>query len=263
MEAGRDVGAVIQAVAILRVLANAQAPQGVTAIARAAGLNPSTTLNILRTLVKEGLVAQDAATKTYGLDFGLLELARTLLNKTKVDVLQPHLQRLTTQFDATASVWRILPDHKATLVGRVLPENGVHIQFRIATRLPAFAGAVGRIVAAGSNPSEAALQAAFVRIRWNKPMPFETYMEEVARAREDGYAIDVGALIRSVTSVAAGIRDTEDLPRLVVAAHTFQGQLSPDGLTELGVELRRLCHEAQRALYGRSAPREPGNVSSR
>lgn len=254
MEAGRDVGAVIQAVAILRVLADSQAPQGVTAIARAAGLNPSTTLNILRTLVKEGLVAQDAATKTCGLDFGLLELARTLINKTKVDILQPHLQRLTTQFDATASVWRISSDYKATLVGRVLPENGVHIQFHIATRLPAFAGAIGRIVAAKADPGEAQLHAAFVRIRWNKPMPFETYVDEVRRAREDGYAVDVGALIRSVTSVTACICDTDGSPRLVVAAHTFLGQLSADGMAELGAELKRLCEEAQRALYGRTAP---------
>lgn len=252
METGRDVGAVVQAVAILRVLAAAQIPMGVTAVARTADLNASTTLNILRTLVKEGLVTQEPGTKAYRLDFGLLELARSLLNKTKLEVLHPHLQRLTTQYDATASVWRIGHDRRATLFGRVLPENGVHIQFQIATHLPAFAGAIGRVVAAGANPGEAALEVAFARIRWNKPMAFETYLEEVERARSDGYAVDVGALIRSVTSVAAGICDTQGAPSLVVAVHTFQGQFSARGLADLGAELRRLCEGAQRALYGQA-----------
>lgn len=59
------VGSVVQALSVLRHIARTREPQGVTAIARALGLNPSSTFNILRTLVAEGFVERDDATKTY------------------------------------------------------------------------------------------------------------------------------------------------------------------------------------------------------
>lgn len=57
----KDVGAVVNAIQILRHLANAEGPEGATAIARATGISPSTTFNILRTLSNEQLTSFDNA----------------------------------------------------------------------------------------------------------------------------------------------------------------------------------------------------------
>ncbi len=71
----KDVGAVVNAIQILRHLAHADGPQGVAAIARATGISPSSAFNILRTLSNERLTSFDDAGKTYQLGLGLSELA--------------------------------------------------------------------------------------------------------------------------------------------------------------------------------------------
>ncbi len=250
MEVGKDVGAVIQAAAILRVVSNARQPLGVTAIARVANLNPSTTLNILRTLVKERLIAFEAPTKTYALDLGIVELARAMLGKTHVELLRPRLQRIANQFEATVSIWRGTDTQRLLLLERLKPEVGVHIEFEIAMRIPLFAGAGGRVVAAVSSMAPEELQQAFARIRWNTPISFEQYLAEVEEARERGYAFDFGALIRSVVATAAAVVDQQNRPALVISAHTFNGQLSAETLHALGRDLHATCIEAAAALYG-------------
>ncbi|MFH6783993.1 MULTISPECIES: IclR family transcriptional regulator [Methylobacterium] len=254
MEVGREVGAVTQAAAILRAVAGARDALGVTAIARAAGVSPSTTLNILRTLVHEGFVALAPDTKTYRLGLGLLEVARPLLNRSDVELLQPGLQQVATEFEATTSVWQVAPDDKALLLGRIVPASGIHIEFRLATRIPAYAGAIGRAVAAASRNAgtlpRATLRARFGAIRWHVPVPFETFSTEVEACAERGYAVDIGHLIRGVTSVAAALCDRTGRPRLVVAAHLFQGQLTEERLEALGLTLRGLAGTAQPAMFG-------------
>lgn len=254
MEVGREVGAVAQAAAILRAVAGAREALGVTAIARAAGVSPSTTLNILRTLVHEGFVALVPETKTYRLGLGLLEVARPLLNRSDVELLQPRLQSVATEFEATATVWQVAPDDKALLLGRIVPASGIHIEFRLATRIPAYAGAIGRAVAAAGQSAgqlpRATLRARFGAIRWHVPVAFETFLAEIEEASANGYAVDLGHLIRGVTSAAAALCDRSGRPRLVVAAHLFQGQLTEERLEALGLALRGLVDAAQPAMFG-------------
>ncbi|AWB19972.1 IclR family transcriptional regulator [Methylobacterium currus] len=254
MEVGREVGAVTQAAAILRAIAGARDALGVTAIARAAGVSPSTTLNILRTLVHEGFVALVPETKTYRLGLGLLEVARPLLNRSDVELLQPGLQPIATEFEATTTIWQVAPDDKALLLGRIVPASGIHIEFRLATRIPAYAGAIGRAVAAAGERAgqlpRATLRARFGAIRWHVPVAFDTFLAEVEAAAARGYAVDLGHLIRGVTSVAAALCDRTGRPRLVVAAHLFQGQLTEERLEALGLALRGLTARAQPAMFG-------------
>ncbi|WP_167531051.1 IclR family transcriptional regulator [Paraburkholderia agricolaris] len=252
MEAGKDVGAVMQAAAILRALSDAREPIGVTALARKAEVSPSTTLNILRTLVKERLVALDPSNKTYSLDLGLLELTRAMLGKTKIELLRPKMQRIANQYEATVSLWQVTDRQRLLLLDRVKPGVGVHIEFQIAMRIPLYAGANGRAVAAASNVSRDELHQAFANIRWVKPMTFEHYLAEIDEARERGYAIDTGALIKSVVSAAAVILDRDDKPAMVVSAHTFNGQLSDEILHELGSDISTTCADARVALFGRA-----------
>jgi len=261
MEAGKNVGAVIQAAAILRVVANARSPLGVNAIARAAAVNPSTTLNILRTLVKERLVSLESSTKTYRLDLGIVELARSMLSKTPAELLKPRLQRLANRFEATVSVWHPTGASRLLLLERLKPEIGVHIEFEAAMRIPLYAGAVGRAVAAARAVPIEELRQAFARIRWNSPISFEQYCLEVEAARAQGYAFDFGALIRSVVSTAATVQDPHGEPTLVMSVHTFNGQLSEDTLHVLGRELRSACIDAAAALYGSTTPYTPAPPS--
>ena len=88
----KDVGAVVNAIQILRHLAHADGPQGVAAIARATGISPSSAFNILRTLSNERLTSFDDAGKTYQLGLGLSELAVGFVGRSYADLIQPELE---------------------------------------------------------------------------------------------------------------------------------------------------------------------------
>src|SRR3974390_2705033 len=65
ISSGKLVGSVVGAITILRYLAAANEPVGVSRIARETGQNPSTTFNILRTLLLYDFVQFDQLSKTY------------------------------------------------------------------------------------------------------------------------------------------------------------------------------------------------------
>ena len=72
---GKMVGAVSNAVAVLRYLSTASAPAGATHIAKETKINPSTCFNILRTLVDEDLVHFDPHGKSSSLSLGMMDIA--------------------------------------------------------------------------------------------------------------------------------------------------------------------------------------------
>lgn len=249
MDVGKDVAAVIQALAILRAIGSLQEPPVLTTIARAAGVSRSTTLNILRTLVNERIITFSPEAKAYRLGMGLLELSRPLLNRSEVELVEPELRRIAGHYETTGSIWLVSDDDRLILLGRIVPDSHIRIEFRIATRLPAYAGATGTVVAAARGISREAVEQAIDAIRWAKAPSSEEYLAEIARWAAHGYSFDVGHLIRGVTSVASAVTDRQGRPRLVVSAHAFLGQMEPGTLQELGGELSELARRVGAALY--------------
>ncbi|WP_423455681.1 IclR family transcriptional regulator [Ottowia sp. VDI28] len=249
--AGRDVGAVRQALAVLRVISAAREPIPLAAIARSAGVSPSTTLNILRTLVNEGIVLFHASAKSYQLGLGLLELAGPLLIRSDVELAEPLLQQIASRHSATATIWMVRPGGRLLLAARLVPDSVIRIEFRVASRLPPYAGATGAMVAAARGASTADIEAGVGQVRWaHVPTP-DQFLSQVDQARQRGYAVDEGYLIPGVTSVAAVAKGAGDDPRLVLSAHVFQSQLSGQELDRLGEELRELGAHVGSAVYRR------------
>src|SRR5690349_10902579 len=94
-EPTKFVGAVENAVSILRFLTHDRATSGVARIARETGINVSTTFNILRTLTNEGLISFNASTKEYRPAMGLLEFSVPLLGSNQIDIIRPRLEALS------------------------------------------------------------------------------------------------------------------------------------------------------------------------
>src|SRR5476651_1754526 len=100
------VGAVTNAARILGHLGAAQMPLRLTQISRPLGINNSTCLNILRTLVAEGFVRADGAAKTYGLGRRIVELARDALNHGEnLGALRPAMEALALKYGVTVMLW--------------------------------------------------------------------------------------------------------------------------------------------------------------
>ena len=252
---GKTVGAVENALRILRHVARADRPEGVAAIARATRTSPSTCFNILRTLVGEGLVAFAPEGKTYRLDLGVLELSAPLLGANHADLLRPELEALAAGHAALIALWTVTPNDRIVLADRVAPPRTVHVDMALGSRLPAHVGAVGRCVSAAQGLDRVALWGRFEGLRWQRPPRFEDYAEDVARARETGYAFDRGGLFTGVDTVAAVVRDHAGAPRFGISGVAIAGQLTEDALDALGRAIRDRANAVGARLYSRAAGR--------
>lgn len=236
----KSVGAVTQAFALLRVLSRTDEPQGVTALARAADVNPSTAFNILRTLVSENAVAFDERTKAYRLCFGLLDICTNLVTRSMAEEIQGDLQRIADNTNCLVGLWQAT-NANMQLVTRAVADSPMRLDMQVHHKLPSFAGALGRAWAAAQQFDEEKLRKGFGETRWEGPLDAERYVTEVGMARRAGYAIDEGALHPGIVTIASVIVDGEGRVTHGLSASDIAHRLDRSRLAELGEDLRTLA----------------------
>lgn len=247
---GKFVGAVENAVTILRFLTHDQGPSGVAHIARETGVNVSTCFNILRTLAKEGLVAFNPATKEYSPGLGLLEFSVPLLGVNQIDLLHPPLQELAAGHRALIGLWKVTRHDRIVLVDRVVDDTVVRVDMALGSRLPTFVGAVGRCIAGTRRLTRSELQRRFNALRWQKPPTFDSYADDVALARKTGFAFDRANLFQGLDIAASVIVDHEGQARFGISGIVISGQMSEAELDALAQALRDTAARISTALYG-------------
>lgn len=252
-EGGRAKGvpAVGNAVAILDALSSTGRPMGATEISRTCGLGVSSAFNILRTLAGEGLVAFDETAKTYRPGYRLLDLAAPLLGAAPADLLRPLLEALAADHGVAVALWQVTPGERIVLIDRFAAAGTVQAVIAPDSRLPAFAGAVGRVYAARSGHDRAAARRGYHTVRWQDPPGFDDYWRDVERARTTGVAADRGHLFRGLEIRAALAVDAEDRPRIGLSSITIAGQHDGPALEAVAAALRAAALKIERAVFGR------------
>lgn len=246
--ATKDVGAVVNAIQILRHLANAEGPEGVATIARATGISPSTTFNILRTLSNEQLTSFDNEAKTYRLGLGLSELAVSFIGRSYADLIQPELERLSTTHQILIALWQVTDDAHIRVIAVSAPTIA-HVNVAIGSRLPELAGSAGRCIAGLRNFPEDELRRRLTRVRWESPPSFEQYQDDVAGTLKHGWAIDQDHLYRGVSMVASAIIDHDRQPRFIISGIGISAQHDRDKLEKIGSSLHETARFISRSLF--------------
>jgi DNA-binding IclR family transcriptional regulator len=243
------VGAVTNAVAILRSVIGQPVPLGVNALARVAGISPSSCFNILKTLVGEGLIDFDPVTKTYSPGSGLYALAPQGADGQGIFAkCAPLCDRFAEKHSATVALWRVTPSERLLLVGFADSPLMTRIHMTVGQRMPMLAGAGGRCVAGALQLSPAAIAQRFQQLRWDNPPSLEDYVRQVGEARERGWALDDGAYLAGVTTVSVPILDREGRPAFALGATLFRGQRSEPELARIGEALKALGSQVAAAL---------------
>ena len=236
---------------VLRYLARSSTPVGVTRVAKDLHLNASTCFNLLKTLVHEGLVTFDEATKTYSTGLGMVELARGSLEKASyVRMMRPHLQELAERHNITTTLWQRARNDRVVLVDLAESGSTIRVHMSIGQRLPMYIAALGRCMAAHSGLSVPEIRRKVSELRWDDGPSFETYMREVEEVRRHGYAVDHGNYVKGVITVSSPILDAQSHPLMAVSAVGFSNQFSPQSLQALCEDLRERCLEATTAISG-------------
>lgn len=248
-KSGAKVNSVIKAIGILRHLAQTQAPEGVNAIARQVGINPSSCFNILKTLASEEFVRFDKDAKTYSLSVGVIDLAIAALDPDAGFLrTRPILERLAREHGVTCGLWRKQGD-RLILLGAAESENFARIRFTPGNRLPMYIGAMGRCFIARGGMDEAEIDKAVSSLKWASTPPLSRYLAEVRRAAVDGYAIDDGDFMQGITSIAAPLISREGSITHCIAATTFKGHLDSAGLKRLGDAVKKASEKATPLLW--------------
>lgn len=202
----RPVPAVTRAVAILRLLGDSPNGLGVKAIADALGLIPSTCLHILRALVAENLVQQDAATKRYGLGSGMVALARNALaNVGFASLVKPALESLAGKWGLTLMGTEVTPRETVLVLAVARPDQPLQLHASVGSEFYHLTSATGRLIAAFGNLSTPELRAKFPRIQWDRPMTFEEWLAEIETVRVRGWAVDRDRFKNGITAYAVPV----------------------------------------------------------
>jgi DNA-binding IclR family transcriptional regulator len=98
--------------------------------------------------------------------------------------------------------------------------------------------ATGRCVAAYSTLPPRLLKAQFDRLRWHRAPAYEEWLGQVAKVREQGYAVDDGNYINGIYIVAAPILGAEGEFRHAIVAVCIKEGWGPEALRELAETVR-------------------------
>ena len=244
------VGAVVHAVALLRVLAASPKPIGASAAAREAKINTSTAFNILRTLTVERLVSFDAPSKTYRLASGIFELAKSIGHDLSA-VIKAELGPLSERTGCLIVLWEVMGD-RVILADRAVPDRPVGLNV-VTRRMPLMLGAVGRAMTAALHLSDVEIKKQFAKLRWQGPITIREYIADVRQTEVTGYAIDVGQLYLGITSIAAVVTDQSGAPVYGISAIDMSSLLDELKIDNIGAELARVARALSAPAIANSA----------
>ena len=187
---------------------------GIADLARAVGLNKSTTYRYVATLAKLGYVEQDPDTKRYSLGPRVVDLGFAAINSMEVTrVAAPFLQALSDETGYTVSM-AVLDGPDIVYVERRRSGRantfGMGLQLHVGSRLPAYCTSMGKVLLAHREPSQlrALLDRTDLARRGPKTITArEQLMAALTRIRHHGIAVNDEELAAGLRSVAAPVRD--------------------------------------------------------
>ncbi|WP_106815381.1 IclR family transcriptional regulator domain-containing protein [Microbacterium timonense] len=212
--ANDTVQSLVRGLAVIRAF-DAEHPElTLSEVARRAGITRAAAGRFLRTLEQEGYLrgsgSPTAVGRTYTLTPRVLELGFSYLSALSIpEIVQPHLERLSREVDESVSA-AVLDGGDIVYIARVPTRRIMSVRITIGTRFPAFATSMGRVLLAGM--PDAALgelleASALPSLTERTLTTADALRGELARVREQGWALVDGELEPGLRSVAVPLHD--------------------------------------------------------
>jgi DNA-binding IclR family transcriptional regulator len=251
----RMVRSVERAIDALEAVARHGHPMTLGELAAALSAPKSTTLNIVRTLVRRRVLAVDARTKTYSFGFFFGAIAGHAPALDLRTLAKPHLERLS---EATQEVVLLaaLDGREITFVEKIDSRQPIRYIADIGTRRPLHCTAAGKLALSIQPPSDVDAYVAEVGLRRYTPTTIddpERLKLELATIRRRGYALSDREFIPDLIGVALPVFAGAGGPfvaGIVVAGPAFRmrGRVrhivraAKRAADELGAEAARFGH---------------------
>jgi DNA-binding IclR family transcriptional regulator len=230
---GAGVQSVDRALGILEVLART-GESGVTEIAGELGVHKSTAFRLVATLEAHRLVEQTSDRGRYRLGTGILRLAgATTARLDLVQEARPISRQLAADTGETVNV-AVLAESSALYLDQVAGSSALQPHNWVGQHIPLHATSNGKVLLSGLD--ESTLDATLGKLTAYTPRTITgraEFRDELARVREQGYAVAVDELEIGLTAVAAPIRNAHGdvIASMSVSGPSFR--LPEDRLVEV------------------------------
>lgn len=211
------VPAVVRAVRVLETLVEMRVGATSTELALRCELAKSTTSNLLRTMVAEGLVSFDPDTRRYNLgpllvEFGIAAVSRT----TAVTEARPFMEELAEQTGLACLAIQPMPDGHFTAIAKIESRRAVKVTIEVGARFDSSAPLLSRMAASWGGRSSRALT--------------DQAKQEI---RSRGFWAVFGEYRPELNVVGFPVFDREEVPTLYVALLGMGDDLTPENTEEL------------------------------
>ncbi len=239
---------------ILAAMSRTRREMSATEVARAVGDNLPTVHRFLLSLEEVGAVMRGARGR-YQLGIALAELGdRVEHNKLLLDCVQPHLDDLSARFREIGYT-AVRSGKWARAVAHSLSDRSLHFGFVTGELIPLHCSAVGKVLLAGlpTVARDQVLADLDITPRTAHTLTDPVQLRQhVARAANDGYAIDDEELEDGLRSVAVPIHDAHGEAMAALAVSAPVSRMDDAALDACRIELQLRATEIERKLFTES-----------
>ncbi|MFH1982841.1 MAG: IclR family transcriptional regulator [Pseudomonadota bacterium] len=217
-ESGYQAPAVRKAFALLRAVADARTPQGLSELAQSLCLSKGTTHGLVGALLAEGALEHDLEGKKLLLGPVLADLSLKRWNYFRIAAtVQPLLNDLRDRIGETVFLG-VMSCSKGVIVATAEAEKPFKISSPPGTVIPLLAGAVGKVFLARMDDARAREQLRRTGLPRSTPRSVtdeNAYLRELESVRKNGYALDDEEYLAGVKAVAVSLDNRSALPMAV------------------------------------------------
>lgn len=231
-----------------------------TDITAALGLPKSTVSRLLSTMEREGLLERDPETRCYNVGRMLLSVASNYLSTPLVDGASAMMARLAAESSFTGYI-SVLEGREIMVMRMFQARMLIQVVTPPGSRLPAAGTAVGRaILARYSDDFVRNLYAdSWNTLSPNSPQSIDQLLAELARIRQQGWAIARNETLQGISAVSTTISNKHRGETVALSLSFPSSQQEPSystaALDALQAVTRQLAGKyGDRAGYGLKAP---------
>lgn len=245
------IASVQRAVDILNLFNHTQVELGTTDIARQLDIAKSTISGLVQTLEWNGLLEKNPSTRKYRLGYKLAEYAGILLNQTDLRQLaSPQLKELLSWCNESVNL-AVLDKAYVVYIERLNGTNLLSMRSEIGKREPVHSTALGKAILAFTPPGEAHDLLQNIQLIPRTPKTIvepQALLEEIARTRQRGYALDDEENEIGGRCVAAPILDHRGKPVAAVSVSAPVQRFPHEKVPEYGHKVIDAAQAVSRRL---------------
>lgn len=204
-----SVKSVTKVLDILEHLGSSQRAVSVSELARATGLNVSTSFRLLQTLMGRGYVEQERDNRGYALGPRFFQMGSAYLQGSDLAAIaRPHLEALRDAVGETAYLV-IFSQGEIVQLGKADGKQAVSASVRPMVREPAYCTATGKVLLSGLERDELDKYMERVQLRTFTPQTVTSKAQlrrEIAKVRDNGFAVDIEEFVANLCCVSVPVR---------------------------------------------------------